>query len=140
MSPQIDHYFCESCSEFPVLIPHDHFPCSGQFRYSYSYFGGSGCFVCFFVIILLMLRTHLTEGRRKGPSTCGIHITLMVLEFEPQIISYIRSPTSFLEDVILTVFYTIVVPMSIHQFKSWEMQRWKMQWKILFLILLFTLN
>nr|XP_006997620.1 olfactory receptor 4P4-like [Peromyscus maniculatus bairdii] len=109
---QIDHYFCDI---FPLLKV----ACADTYITGVLVLANSGIvtlvtFVVLFVsyvIILRTLRTHSAEGRRKALATCGSHITVIVLFFGPAIFSYLRPPTTFPEDKIFALFYTIIAPM-----------------------------
>ncbi|XP_059114870.1 olfactory receptor 4P4-like [Peromyscus eremicus] len=109
---QIDHYFCDI---FPLL----RVACTDTYITGVLVLANSGIvtlvtFVVLFVsyvIILLTLRTHSAEGRRKALATCGSHITVIVLFFGPAIFSYLRPPTTFPEDKVFALFYTIIAPM-----------------------------
>ena len=50
-------------------------------------------------------------GRQKAFSTCGSHITIVILFFVPITFIYIKPPTTFPEVKIITLFYTIIAPM-----------------------------
>ena len=64
-----------------------------------------------YVILLFILRSHSAEGRHKALSSCGSHITVVVLFFGPSIFAYVRHPATFPEDKIFFLFYTIISPM-----------------------------
>ncbi|XP_007526435.1 olfactory receptor 4P4-like [Erinaceus europaeus] len=109
---EIDHYFCDI---FPLLKV----ACTDTYITGVLVVANSGMvalvtFVVLFVsyvIILLTLRNQSVEGRRKALSTCGSHITVVILFFGPSIFGYLRPPTTFPEDKVFALFYTIIAPM-----------------------------
>ncbi|XP_074087917.1 olfactory receptor 4P4-like [Macrotis lagotis] len=66
--------------------------------------------VASYIIILYNLRNHSSEGRRKALSTCGSHITVVILFFVPCISTYIRPPSANKNDKEFSMFYTIIGP------------------------------
>uniref|UniRef100_A0A4X1TBQ8 Olfactory receptor n=1 Tax=Sus scrofa TaxID=9823 RepID=A0A4X1TBQ8_PIG len=111
-SNEIDHYFCDI---FPLLK----IACADTYITGILVVANSGMvalvtFVVLFVsyvIILFTLRNHSAEGRRKALSTCVSHITVVILFFGPSIFDYLRPPTTYPEDKVFALFYTIVAPM-----------------------------
>ncbi|KAM6159781.1 LOW QUALITY PROTEIN: olfactory receptor 4P4-like [Erethizon dorsatum] len=109
---EIDHYYCDI---FPLLKV----ACIDTYVMGVLVVANSGMaalvtFVLLFgsyVIILFTLRYHTAEGRRKALSTCGSHIAVVILFFGPSIFAYLRPPTTYPEDKIFAVFYTIIAPM-----------------------------
>ncbi|XP_012643332.2 olfactory receptor 4C15-like [Microcebus murinus] len=62
-------------------------------------------------VILFSLRTHTSQGRRKALSTCGSHITVVILFFVPCIFVYARPPSAFSSDKMVAVVYAILTPL-----------------------------
>nr|XP_004483986.1 olfactory receptor 4P4-like [Dasypus novemcinctus] len=122
----IDHYFCDI---FPLLkIACTDTYITGVLVVANSGIATSVTFVVLFVsyvIIIFNLRNHSAEGIRKALSTCGSHITVVVLFFGPSIFIYLRPPTTYPEDKIFALFYTIIAPMFnplIYTFRNTEMK------------------
>ncbi|XP_001372856.2 olfactory receptor 4P4-like [Monodelphis domestica] len=109
---EIDHYFCDI---FPLMK----IACTDTYITGVLVVANSGLFalvtfvvlLASYVIILYTLRTYSAEGRWKALSTCGSHVTVVILFFGPIIFSYLRPPTSYPEDKVLALFYTIIAPM-----------------------------
>ncbi|XP_062053992.1 olfactory receptor 4B1-like [Lepus europaeus] len=108
----IDHYFCDLHPLFKIA-------CTDTFVEGAIILVNSGLFSVFsflfllssYVVILFNLRKHSAEGRRKALSTCASHITVVVLFFGPAIFLYMRPSSSFTEDKLVAVFYTVITPM-----------------------------
>ncbi|XP_047630557.1 olfactory receptor 4S2-like [Phacochoerus africanus] len=64
-----------------------------------------------YTVILLSFKTRSAKGRRKALSTCASHITVVILYFVPCIFIYLRPSTTFPEDKMVALFYTIITPM-----------------------------
>ncbi|XP_008271022.3 olfactory receptor 4P4-like [Oryctolagus cuniculus] len=124
---EIDHYYCDI---FPLLKV----ACTDTHLIGILVVANSGLvalvtFVLLFgsyIIILITLRNLSAEGRRKALSTCGSHVTVVVLFFGPSIFAYLRPPTTFPEDKIFALFYTIIAPMFnplIYTLRNTEMKK-----------------
>ncbi|XP_057613385.1 olfactory receptor 142-like [Chionomys nivalis] len=108
----IDHYFCD-------LQPLFKLACTDTFVESVTVMANSGLIalcsflvlVSSYIIILVNLRNHSAEGRRKALSTCASHITVVILFFGPAIFLYMRPSSTFTEDKLVAVFYTVITPM-----------------------------
>ncbi|XP_014380343.1 olfactory receptor 4S2-like [Alligator sinensis] len=108
---EIDHF---GCDVYPLM----QLACSDTYIVSIMVIANSGmmsliCFVVLMVsylVILISLRTHSSEGRRKALSTCTSHITVVIIYFGPCIFIYLRPSTTYSEDKMVTVFYTIITP------------------------------
>nr|XP_003412282.1 olfactory receptor 4X2-like [Loxodonta africana] len=108
----IDHFFCD-------LLPLLKLACSDTFLIGLLMVanGGTLSVISFvvvlasYVVILLHLRTRSSEGRRKALSTCGSHITVVILFFGPCIFIYLRPSTTLSVDKMVAVFYTVITPL-----------------------------
>ncbi|XP_037695504.1 olfactory receptor 4B1 [Choloepus didactylus] len=108
----IDHYFCD-------LQPLFKLACTDTFVEGAIVLVNSGIIglcsffilVSSYIIILVHLRNHSAEGRRKALSTCAAHIVVVILFFGPVIFLYMRPSSTFTEDKLVAVFYTVITPM-----------------------------
>lgn len=64
-----------------------------------------------YIFILYTIKAYPTESRYKALSTCSSLITVVVLVFVPILFIYIRTNTTFPEDKVFALFYTIIAPM-----------------------------
>ncbi|EHB03268.1 Olfactory receptor 4P4 [Heterocephalus glaber] len=109
---EIDHYFCDvyrllklACMDTSKI---------GLFLITNSGLMGLVTFVVSvisYVVILYTVKSYSAESRRKAFSTCSSHVTVVVLFFAPLLFVYIRPATTFPEDKVFVLFYTIIAPM-----------------------------
>ncbi|KAM9658879.1 olfactory receptor 8K3-like [Trichechus inunguis] len=65
------------------------------------------------LIIVAILKINSAEGRHKAFSTCGSHLTVVVVFYGTLIFMYVqpKSSHSFDTDKMVSIFYTLVIPM-----------------------------
>ncbi|XP_020830151.1 olfactory receptor 8K3-like [Phascolarctos cinereus] len=69
--------------------------------------------VSYMLILVAVLRMNSAEGRHKAFSTCGSHLTVVVVFYGTLLFMYLQpqSSHSFDTDKLASVFYTLVIPM-----------------------------
>ncbi|XP_059115256.1 olfactory receptor 8K3-like [Peromyscus eremicus] len=69
--------------------------------------------VSYLLILIAILRMNSAEGRRKAFSTCGSHLTVVIVFYGTLIFMYVQpnSSHSFDTDKVASIFYTLVIPM-----------------------------
>ncbi|XP_006214185.2 olfactory receptor 4P4-like [Vicugna pacos] len=109
---EVDHYFC-------VVYPLLKLACSNTHIVGPLAVANSGLIALVTFVVLLVsyffilhsIRAYSMESRSKALSTCSSHITVVVLFFAPALFIYIRPATTFPEDKVFALFYTIIAPM-----------------------------
>uniref|UniRef100_A0A8C8Z9E0 Olfactory receptor family 8 subfamily K member 3/pseudo n=1 Tax=Prolemur simus TaxID=1328070 RepID=A0A8C8Z9E0_PROSS len=69
--------------------------------------------VSYLLIFTAILRMNSAEGRHKAFSTCGSHLTVVIVFYGTLIFMYVqpKSSHSFDTDKVASIFYTLVIPM-----------------------------
>ena len=67
----------------------------------------------YMLILLTIFQMRSAEGRKKAFSTCGSHLTVVVVFYGSLLFMYVqpKSAHSFEYDKAASVFYTLVIPM-----------------------------
>ncbi|XP_007957148.1 olfactory receptor 1094-like [Orycteropus afer afer] len=114
-SNEIKHVFCD----IPPLLA---ISCSDTHINQLLLFYVVGCIEIFTILIVLIsygfilvaiLRMRSAEGRQKVFSTCGSHLTGVSIYHGTILFMYVRPNSSYSldHDMIVSVFYTVVIPM-----------------------------
>nr|XP_023398526.1 olfactory receptor 1094-like [Loxodonta africana] len=114
-SNEIRHIFCD----IPPLLA---ISCSDTLinKLLLFYFVGSIDMVNILIVLIsygfifmAILKVHSAEGRRNVFSTCGSHLTGVSIYHGTILFTYLRPSSSYAldHDMIVSVFYTIVIPM-----------------------------
>nr|XP_019575311.1 PREDICTED: olfactory receptor 8K3-like [Rhinolophus sinicus] len=69
--------------------------------------------VSYLLILESIVKMNSAEGRHKAFSTCGSHLTVVIVFYGTLIFMYVRpgSSHSFDSDKVASIFYTLVIPM-----------------------------
>ena len=69
--------------------------------------------ISYLFILIAIVRMHSAEGRQKAFSTCGSHLTAVIIFYGTLIFMYLRRPTeeSVEQGKMVAVFYTTMIPM-----------------------------
>ncbi|XP_038620711.1 olfactory receptor 4S2-like [Tachyglossus aculeatus] len=108
----IDHYFCDVHPVLKLACANAYFASVVVTANSGTIALGSFLILLFsYAVILWSLRQQSQEGRQKALSTCGSHIAVVIIFFGPCTFMYMRPDTTFSEDKMVAIFYTIITPM-----------------------------
>ncbi|XP_008562296.1 PREDICTED: olfactory receptor 5T1-like [Galeopterus variegatus] len=114
-SNEIRHFFCD----IPPLLD---ISCSDTHINQLLLFSFAGSFEIVTILIVLIsygfilvaiLKMHSAEGKQKIFSTCGSHLTGVSIYHGTLLFMYVRPSSKYTMeyDMIVSIFYTIVVPM-----------------------------
>uniref|UniRef100_A0A8D1AYA1 Olfactory receptor n=1 Tax=Sus scrofa TaxID=9823 RepID=A0A8D1AYA1_PIG len=112
---QIDHFFCDfsplvklSCSDVSVLEIIPSISSGSIIVVTVIVIGVS--YIC---ILITVLKMPSTEGRHKAFSTCTSHLTAVTLYYGTITFIYVMPKSSYStgQNKVVSVFYTVVIPM-----------------------------
>uniref|UniRef100_A0A8C5QJN5 Olfactory receptor n=1 Tax=Leptobrachium leishanense TaxID=445787 RepID=A0A8C5QJN5_9ANUR len=113
-SRDINHFFCD----IPPLLE---LSCSDTYDTEISIFVLSllvlfGCLmltlVSYLFIVISIMRMDSSKGRSKAFSTCGAHLTVVLIYYGTMIFMYVRPHSNYSSDLkkCVSIFYTVVTP------------------------------
>ncbi|XP_030873700.1 olfactory receptor 4A15-like, partial [Leptonychotes weddellii] len=100
----IDHFICDM---YPLLK----LACTDTYVIGLTVVANDGAICVVIFTVLLISYGVILHSLKTHTSTCGSHITVVVLFFVPCIFMYVRPPSTLHIDKSLTVFYTVITPM-----------------------------
>ncbi|XP_058382880.1 olfactory receptor 5AP2-like [Diceros bicornis minor] len=111
----INHFFCDilpllklSCSDTRV---------NEIVMFAFASFNELSCLLTLLIsyvyILIAILRIHSAVGKHKAFSTCASHLMTVTIFFGTILFMYLRpsSSSSMDQDKVVSVFYTVVIPM-----------------------------
>ena len=114
-SSDINHFFCDTSPLFTLSCTdtYIHDIVLVVFTNLVEVLCLSTVFLYFILLIAAILKTGSAEGRRKGFSTCAYHLTMVSLYHGTLIFIYLRPGNghSMVIDKVISVFYTLIIPM-----------------------------
>ncbi|XP_034351592.1 olfactory receptor 8K3-like [Arvicanthis niloticus] len=111
----IDHFFCDCIPLLSLLCSNTH-----EVELIIRFFATFDLIssllvvlVSYLFILIAILRMKSAAGRRKAFSTCGSHLTVVIVFYGTLIFMYVqpKSSQSFETDKVSSIFYTLVIPM-----------------------------
>ncbi|XP_072813821.1 olfactory receptor 5AP2-like [Vicugna pacos] len=115
-SSKINHFYCDSPPLLKLSCSDTHI--NGIVTMAFSSFNVISCVVIVLVsylcILIAILRMPSLEGRQKAAfSTCASHLMAVTIFFGTILFMYLRPTSSYSmeQDKIVSVFYTVVIPM-----------------------------
>lgn len=110
----IRHFYCDSLPLLPLLCSNTH-----EIELIILIFAAINLIsslpivlVSYLLILVAILRMN-SAGRQKAFSTCGAHLTVVIVFYGTLLFMYVqpKSSHSFDTDKVASIFYTLVIPM-----------------------------
>ncbi|XP_075404242.1 olfactory receptor 5AP2-like [Tenrec ecaudatus] len=111
----INHFFCDTPPLLKLSCSDTHI--NEVVIFAFASFNELSCLltilISYLYILIAILRIPSTEGRHKAFSTCASHLMAVTLFFGTILFMYLRPSSSYSmdQDKIVSVFYTVVIPM-----------------------------
>ncbi|ELW48439.1 Olfactory receptor 1020 [Tupaia chinensis] len=111
----INHFFCDTPPLLKLSCSDTHI--NEIVIFAFASFNELSCLlmilISYFYILLAILKIHSAEGRHKAFSTCASHLLAVTIFFGTILFMYLRPSSSYSmdQDKVVSVFYTVVIPM-----------------------------
>ncbi|XP_036620076.1 olfactory receptor 1020-like [Trichosurus vulpecula] len=111
----INHFFCDTPPLLKLSCSDTHV--NELVIFAFASFNELSCLltilVSYLYVIVAILRIRSAEGRYKAFSTCASHLTAVTIFFGTILFMYLRPSSSYSmdQDKVVSVFYTVVIPM-----------------------------
>ena len=111
----ISHFYCDSLPLLPLLCSNTH-----EVEMIILILAGFDLIlsllivlVSYLLILVSILRMSSAEGRHKAFSTCGSHLTVVIVFYGTLLFMYVQpeSSHSFDTDKVASILYTLIIPM-----------------------------
>ncbi|ELW69670.1 olfactory receptor 478 [Tupaia chinensis] len=112
---QVNHFFCDfaplielACSDTRVSVVFSSFSAGSTVVITVIVIA-----ISYIYILITILKMRSNEGRHKAFSTCTSHLTVVILFYGTLTFIYVMPKSSFSTDQnkVVSVFYTVVIPM-----------------------------
>ncbi|XP_008834330.1 olfactory receptor 1020-like [Nannospalax galili] len=114
-SNKINHFYCDTPPLLKLSCSDTHI--NGIMIMVFSSFTVISCvlivLISYLCILIAILKMPSVEGRHKAFSTCASHLMAVTLFFGSILFMYLRPTSSYSmeQDKVVSVFYTVVIPM-----------------------------
>uniref|UniRef100_H2Q3N0 Olfactory receptor n=2 Tax=Pan troglodytes TaxID=9598 RepID=H2Q3N0_PANTR len=114
-SNRINHFYCDTPPLLKLSCSDTHF--NGIVIMAFSSFIVISCImivlISYLCIFIAVLKLPSLEGRHKAFSTCASHLMAVTIFFGTILFMYLRPTSSYSmeQDKVVSVFYTVIIPM-----------------------------
>ncbi|XP_004389294.2 olfactory receptor 5AP2 [Trichechus manatus latirostris] len=114
-SNRINHFYCDVPPLLKISCSDTHI--NGIVIMAFSSFSVISCVIIvllsYLCILIAILRMPSVEGRHKAFSTCASHLTAVTIFFGTILFMYLRPTSSYSmeQDKVVSLFYTVMIPM-----------------------------
>lgn len=111
----INHFFCDTPPLLKLSCSDTHV--NEIVIFAFASFNELSCLltilISYLYILIAILRIRSAEGRHKAFSTCASHLMAVTIFFGTILFMYLRPSSSYSmdQDKVVSVFYTVVIPM-----------------------------